>query len=71
MGTNSEDYLNIEPSKDELIEMLNNERNTNSLYHSYIKDITNILVEESELYERIRKIQNRIMMLQYDIGNLD
>lgn len=66
-----DDFLNIEPSKEELIEMLNNERNTNSFYHSYIKDITNILVEESELYERVRKIQNRLMMLQYDLGNLD
>ena len=66
-----DDFLSSEPNKEDLIKMLNNERETNNFYASYIKDITNILVEESELYERIRKIQNRLMMLQYDLGNLD
>ncbi len=66
-----DDFLNSEPSKKDLIEMLNNERETNGFYSSYVKDIANIIVEESELYERIRKIQNRLMMLQYDLGNLN
>lgn len=66
-----DDFLNSEPSKEDLIEMLNNEREINGFYSSYVKDIANIIVEESELYERIRKIQNRLMMLQYDLGNLN
>ena len=53
-----DDFLNSEPSKEDLIEMLNNEREINGFYSSYVKDIANIIVEESELYERIRKIQS-------------
>ena len=63
-----DDFLNSEPTKEDLIEMLNQERNVNGIYHNYFKDITNIIVEESESFEKIRKIQNRIMMMQYDLG---
>jgi hypothetical protein len=69
METNSNSELNSREKA--LNELLNEEKKTVRIYNTYISDITNILVEESELYERIRKIQNRLMMLQYDLGNLD
>ncbi|WP_419212053.1 hypothetical protein ACNR9Q_15045 [Maribacter sp. X9] len=55
-------------NEDELIKMLNNERNANLIYHNYTRDISELIIEESPIYERIRKIQNRIMRLNFELG---
>ncbi|MEZ4841488.1 MAG: hypothetical protein R2821_08230 [Flavobacteriaceae bacterium] len=57
-------------NEDELLKMLDSEIASKGLYHNCINTIKNILIEESTYYDRIYKIQERIMKLQFELGEL-
>lgn len=63
----SEDF-EYEMNKEEIFKLINQERDVNGLYSKSIKLISNIIVEESPLYERIQKIQGAIMTLKFELG---
>lgn len=60
---NNENY-----DENELLKMLNAERDINGLYHMAIRNISDILIEFSDYYDKVRKIRQELNLLTYEFG---
>lgn len=58
-------------SKKDLFAMLNKEHDSWHLFHSFVSDISDILVAAESAEERIQLIQNRLLRLKYQQGKKD
>lgn len=66
---NLEQYENL--SNDDLLKMLNEEIEKSNAYRNFFNEVTDIIIEESELHERISKISERALSTQYRLGKQD
>lgn len=59
---------NKENNENELLCMLNSERETNGLYDMATKEIREILIEPCDYHDKVSKIANVLHRLTYDFG---
>ncbi|WP_130735487.1 hypothetical protein [Flavobacterium sp. J27] len=55
-------------NEDELINLLNSERETKGLYHTATKEIREILIEPCDYHDKVSKIAGVLHRLTYDFG---
>ena len=58
-------------NENELVKLLNSERETNALYHMATKEIREILIEPCDYYDKVSKIAGVLHRLTYDFGKQD
>tara|TARA_R110002051_G_C8601565_1_gene480495 strand:- start:523 stop:735 length:213 start_codon:yes stop_codon:yes gene_type:complete len=66
METN--ENASFQPNINDLVELLNEERENNNISNNCLKTIQNIIIEGTPNDEKLKKIQARIMRYKYELG---